>query len=214
MPSRRRRRRNRSRSKPRRESRVDQSLLRSFLRRRSTLWLVAAILTLAVGISLGVLSNRDDDEAPGPDGVAPTPTLAVSLPEIEPAPALLEEAEVLDVIDGDTIDVRVGGRRERIRYFGVDTPERGDRCFDEATERNEALVGEEVLLLPDLRERDQFDRLLRYVFTPAVESVDARLVAEGLGEAWRQDGAYRDELLALEDNAQAGGVGCLWAAGG
>ena len=214
MSSRRRRRRNRSRSKPRRESRVDQSPLRSFLRRRSTRWLVAAILTLAVGISLGVLSNRDDDEASGPNGVALTPTLAVSLPEIEPAPALLEEAEVLDVIDGDTIDVRVGGRRERIRYFGVDTPERGDRCYNEATERNEALAGDTVRLLPDVRERDPNDRLLRYVFTEEGASVEARLIAEGLGAAWRADGAYRDELVALETAARAADAGCLWGEGG
>ena len=32
-------------------------------------------------------------------------------------------ARVLAVIDGDTIEVLVDGRRERVRYIGIDTPE-------------------------------------------------------------------------------------------
>ncbi|MGB2695525.1 MAG: thermonuclease family protein, partial [Dehalococcoidia bacterium] len=112
---------------------------------------------------------------------------------------------------GDTIDVRVGGREERVRYYGVDTPELGDRCFADATARNEALVGERVLLLSDARERDPFDRLLRYVFTTSRESIDARLIAEGLALAWREDGTYRDQLAALESEARQQGAGCLWS---
>lgn len=122
----------------------------------------------------------------------------------------LEEARVIDVIDGDTIDVSLGGRRVRVRYYGVDTPERGERCFREATDRNEALIGARVLLLPDARLQDDFGRQLRYVFTPEGVSVDATLVAEGFGLAWRQDGRYRQEITALEVEAQAAGRGCLW----
>ena len=43
-----------------------------FLRRRSTKWLAAAIITLAIGISLGVLSDGGD----GADDIAPTPTIS------------------------------------------------------------------------------------------------------------------------------------------
>jgi len=50
---------------------------------------------------------------------------------------------VTRVIDGDTF---VSGRMTneqmlRIRLYGVDTPERGEPCFDEATERGEADTG-------------------------------------------------------------------------
>lgn len=122
----------------------------------------------------------------------------------------MEEARVVDVIDGDTIDVSLDGRRVRVRYYGVDTPERGERCFREAADRNEALIGGRVLLLPDARLKDDFGRELRYVFTPEGVSVDATLVAEGYGLAWRQDGRYRQEIIALEAEAQAAGRGCLW----
>lgn len=205
MPSRRRRRRNRPSRRARERSAVPGS---AFLRRRSTKWLIVAILTLALGLLIGELgrcTNEDASEA----GV-PTPTLAVALPPIEPDATLLEEAEVVGVIDGDTIDVRVGGERERVRFYGIDTPERGERCYDEATDRNEALVGSQVLLLADARERDPGGRLLRYVFTEAGVSVEAWLIAEGLGVAWREDGRYRESLVALEDEVRAEGAGCLW----
>jgi micrococcal nuclease len=179
------------------------------LRRRSNLWLLAAVVTLGIAIGVNALAGTcgGDGEAQPP---APTPTLAVALPAIEPDAVLLEPAEVLRIIDGDTIQVRIDGETERVRYYGIDTPEEGDDCYDEASDRNEALAGEVVLLLPDARDRDAFDRLLRYVFTAGGESIDARLIAEGLARAWTDDGTYRDQLVALEGEARAEGVGCLW----
>lgn len=122
----------------------------------------------------------------------------------------LQQADVHDVIDGDTIDVLIDGILTRIRYFGVDTPERGRACYREALDRNQLLVGDTVLLLPDARTEDGFGRLLRYVFLPDGTSVDATLVAEGFGQAWTRDGRYRDQIVALESDAQAAGRGCLW----
>jgi endonuclease YncB( thermonuclease family) len=124
----------------------------------------------------------------------------------------LVEVRVDKVLDGDTIDVIVSqtGRGARIRYYGVDTPEAGDRCYREALDRNESLLGDTVLLLPDARDEDRFERSLRYAFRPDGVSIDATLIAEGYAHAWREDGQYRDELLAIEREAQAQGRGCLW----
>jgi len=127
-----------------------------------------------------------------------------------PHPETLPTAIVMDVIDGDTIDVRLGGEPERVRYYGIDTPERGEPCYEEAKDRNEELIGRHVLLLADGRDRDRGSRLLRYVFTLDGLSVDAALVAEGFAYAWTKDGSYRDTLVALEEDAQREGRGCLW----
>jgi endonuclease YncB( thermonuclease family) len=123
----------------------------------------------------------------------------------------LQVATVQDVIDGDTADIVVDGRLYRVRYYGVDTPERGQRCFREATDRNQQLVpiDGKIYLLKDAREFDESGRLLAYVFLKDGTSVDATLVAEGYGEAWRRDGRYKDQLIALQQEATTANRGCL-----
>jgi endonuclease YncB( thermonuclease family) len=176
-------------------------------RRSRTGWLVVLALLLIVTAAAGIPYLVASEDAQRPNAVPQITTL--SLP---PGTDLddLQHAEVLEVIDGDTIDVRLNGRTVRVRYYGVDTPERGDHCYREATDRNEILIGGTVLLLPDARLEDPNGRLLRYIFLPDGTSVDATLVAEGFALAWRDDGRYRDQLISLEKQAQAAGRGCLW----
>lgn len=125
-------------------------------------------------------------------------------------PTGMQRAVVTHIVDGDTLDVLVDGREERVRLYGVDTTERGERCFRDATDRLEQLAGTEVLLSPDARDRDRYGRLLRYVYRPDGLSIDAQLIAEGLGTAWRDDGRLRFALIALEDRARTAQQGCIW----
>lgn len=122
----------------------------------------------------------------------------------------MDVARVVRIVDGDTIHVVVNGKDETIRFYGINTTERGQACSSEGTERTRQLVGTEVRLRPDARERDQYGRLLRYVYTPSGLSIDAEMVAEGLARAWRSDGALRFPIIALEDAARAARRGCLW----
>ena len=41
-------------------------------------------------------------------------------------PVLEANATIVRVVDGDTVDVSIGGRRERVRLIGIDTPETKD----------------------------------------------------------------------------------------
>jgi endonuclease YncB( thermonuclease family) len=127
-----------------------------------------------------------------------------------PQPESLPTAVVMEVIDGDTIEVVLDGKRETVRYYGIDTPERQEPCYEEAKKRNEELADRHVLLVADARDRDSGGRLLRYIFTLDGYSIDAALVAEGFAHAWTLDGSYRDALMALEEEAQREGRGCLW----
>jgi micrococcal nuclease len=125
-------------------------------------------------------------------------------------PGDLTAASVTRIIDGDTLDVRVDDREERVRIFGIDTPERGDRCFSEAAQALESMAGASVLLRADARERDRGGRLLRYVYTSDGVSIDASMINAGMALAWTQDGALRDPLVALEAQARDLRRGCLW----
>jgi len=108
---------------------------------------------------------------------------------------------VLRVIDGDTFTTT--GNRS-VRLFGVDTPERGEKCYNEATERLRELAGGGVRVELGPRSQDRYGRLLYYVYTQNGDSIDEILVSEGLAKAWTRDGQHRDLLVGLERD----GVGC------
>jgi micrococcal nuclease len=190
-------------------------------RRIAVTWVAAALMLVACDSGTDASGPtrvpRDTPTAaptaaPIPACRPPYPSAVVTPPgDVRCAdPATMESARVVRIVDGDTIEVEIDGREDTVRLFGVDTAERGQRCFVEASARLQQLAGAEVRLRPDKRERDRYGRLLRYLYTPDGASIDAALVAEGLGRAWRQDGALRDAIVALEAQAQAAHEGCLW----
>ena len=126
-------------------------------------------------------------------------------------PTNLQPASVLHVIDGDTIEVDLNGAIERVRYAGIDTPEKGERCAVEAAQRNATLVDTQVMLEPSLEDRDKHGRLVRYVWTQDGRSVDQLLLQEGLARAWYGPGTHRAELIATAEEANALFVGCLFS---
>ena len=92
------------------------------------------------------------------------------------------------VVDGDTIEVEVGGRAERVRYIGIDTPEWTDERPEvrararAATEANRRLVaGRRVRLELDVETRDRYGRLLAYVWVGDT-LVNEALVRDGHAE--------------------------------
>ena len=184
-------------------------------RRVAILWPLLILLAAFVGFLqlLTTGGGTASTATPGPLD-SPTPLLQTPTPTpppfIHPNPQSLEQATVENVIDGDTIDVLIDGELQRVRYYGIDAPEEGDNCYEEATERNRELVGTTVRLEPDARNEDKYGRLLRYVFTNDGTSVDAALVSEGLAKAWRDDGRYLARLTTLEIYAHEHGIGCLW----
>jgi endonuclease YncB( thermonuclease family) len=122
----------------------------------------------------------------------------------------LQQAELVEVVDGDGMDVLVDGALYRVRYIGVETPRPGQICYREALDRNQMLAGQALRLLPDGADENDSRELRRYVFLPDGTSIDATLVAEGFGHATMTDGRYRDQIAALQAEAQAAGRGCLW----
>ena len=79
-----------------------------------------------------------------------------------------EVGTVVDVTDGDTIKVNIGGSVFSVRYIGIDTPELGSGVEPFALEAEAAnavlLSGQQVVLEKDVSETDRFGRLLRYVW--------------------------------------------------
>lgn len=132
-------------------------------------------------------------------------------------PLGLTLAFVTRVVDGDTIEVSVRGEQWKLRYIGIDTPETVDPrrpvgCYGkEASERNRQLVeGKSVGLEKDVRDTDDFGRLLRYVWLDG-RMVNAALVEEGYAAAatYPPDVRYASAFASLQAKARAAGLG-LW----
>jgi micrococcal nuclease len=126
------------------------------------------------------------------------------------------------VVDGDTVIVDLGGRDERVRLIGIDTPETVDprkpvQCFGkEASNRTKALLpkGTEVRLERDVEARDRFGRLLAYVFRAGDGTfVNLALAEEGyaLPLTIPPNVAYADRFAAGAADARREGRG-LWGA--
>ena len=122
----------------------------------------------------------------------------------------MEQAFIARVIDGDTIELADG---QRVRYLGIDTPESGELYADEATAKNRELVEDKVVELQrGKRDKDEYGRLLRYVYVDGI-FVNAELVVRGCAKAYifDADERYSQILVQLEQYAKMTKRG-LWAA--
>lgn len=161
-------------------------------------------------------------------------TVNVQFADTTRTPAETRTATVVNVVDGDTVDVRFDdGTTERVRLLGVDTPEVhtevdpaefegvpdtesgrsclrtwGDRASQFATDR---LAGETVTVVFDAEadRRGSYDRLLAYVNTDG-DSFNYVLLQRGYARLYDSEFTRRDEFARAEDRAQANGTG-LWS---
>ena len=126
-------------------------------------------------------------------------------------------ANVINVIDGDTIIVKIEGREYKVRYIGIDAPEMDNSekpakfMSKETFEKNKELVmGKIVKLEKNISETDKHGRLLRYVYVGDL-MINAEMVRLGYAYAksYPPDVKYDDLLLKLQRKAKEAGLG-LW----
>ena len=125
---------------------------------------------------------------------------------------------VLKVIDGDTLVARLEGgdveRKETIRLLNVNTPEKDQPGFDEASEALKSLVRGGTIALefaePNVEKRDGFGRLLAFVFADGV-NVNVEIVRLGWSKLYTKYGKGRlhELFVAAEKEAREAKKG-LW----
>ncbi|MFH1445187.1 MAG: lamin tail domain-containing protein [Nanoarchaeota archaeon] len=117
-------------------------------------------------------------------------------------------AFVARIIDGDTIELE---NEERVRLLGIDTPEKGQILWQEATDRlTELIDGKNVTLETDETDKDKYERSLRYVWLNN-QNIDVLMVREGYAEVLiiEPDHKYESELRDAQNYAQASNLG-IW----
>jgi len=172
--------------------------------------LAVAVLLVLAGCSVGVDTGRT------------------------PAPGEGQTATVTDVVDGDTVTVRLAdGTSDTVRLVGVDTPEvhadadpaefgvpdteAGQSCLRRWGERAssfaaERLDGRQITLTfdPNLDRRGYYDRLLAYVAVDENGTLNYALVAAGYARVYDSDFGRQDRYRDAERRAREQDRG-LWA---
>lgn len=139
-------------------------------------------------------------------------------PDAGPASA---DALVTRVVDGDTVEARIGDEVEDVRLIGVDTPETvkpGEpvQCFGPQASAftHRRLEGERVRLVFGVERRDVYGRLLAYLYQRE-HLFNAALIRRGLARTLtippNDRYAARFERLALAAGRAGRG---LWGACG
>ena len=166
------------------------------------------VILLAVAVAVGALgANRLGAAGSGGGGGSDGPRSS-------------SEATVVRVVDGDTVVARVGGREERVRYIGMDTPEDVKpgtpvQCYSRkaAAENRRLVAGRRVRLVRDAEARDRYGRLLAYVYRASDGLfVNAELVRRGYARPLTipPNVAHRAQIARLARTARRTGRG-LWS---
>ena len=129
-------------------------------------------------------------------------------------------ALVTRVVDGDTAEMEIAGEGEKdVRFIGVDTPEsvapgQPLECFGrQASDFTSDLIeGERVQLLFGAERRDQYGRILAYVYVDG-KFVNAELLKLGYARTIEiaPNTDFADRFARLQQSAANAGRG-LWGA--
>lgn len=138
------------------------------------------------------------------------------------AATTLGEYRVANVVDGDTIEVSIDGRLQKVRLIGMDTPEVVDprkvvQCFgrEASAEAKRRLSGKTVRLEYDVQvgEQDKYGRRLAYVFLPDSSNYAEGMIRDGFAKEYTYQGQvykYQADFNQAESEAEQAARG-LWS---
>lgn len=132
-------------------------------------------------------------------------------------------AQVVRVVDGDTLIVDIAGERHRIRVLSIDTPETVDpdqpvQCYgpEASAFAHDTLAGQTVTLRsdPTQGDADKYGRLLRYVELGDGTGYAVLAARQGMARPYvyhHNPPAKTAQVQAAADQARHQGAG-LWGA--
>jgi len=157
-------------------------------RRRTWVRLIVLIVLVAIIVGFRLVEEIGFDQKPG------------------------DRFMVLRVIDGDTVELKGG---DRLRLLSIDTPEKGDPLYDEATMfLRQIALGRVARIEYSAKRRDKYGRLLGYLYIDSV-FINRQILINGLGYLYlfKDTDIGRDEtnlLLEAQRSAMKASVG-LWS---
>lgn len=194
-----------------------------FLKRPGFTTVILGVIIL-VSIIVGLADSDYKDASPS-SSAQPTQTIeSTSSAQVKSANDVSnsQEAQVIRVVDGDTVVVVLAGQKQKVRVIGINTPETIDprkpvQCFGKQASAyaNNLLFGQTVILEADPTQgnSDKYGRLLRYVWMKnGMEDYGADAIEQGYAYEYTYDTPYKyqSEYKNLQKQAAGAGRG-LWA---
>lgn len=136
-------------------------------------------------------------------------TLLLALPAYGQEQLPVLTGRVTKIVDGDTIDVWLDSGPIRVRLHAIDTPERGQPWFTQATDALSALIANKQVQIEPF-EQDRYERLVGIVFLGDL-NVNAELVKRGHAWAFRRYMRRADASLCEDEAAARTAKLGLWA---
>lgn len=185
-------------------------------------WLSIGLIALIVSVlTYGIIASQQGEENQETLSNSIASVSQATVPQEVPQQPGEPLYKVVKVIDGDTLDVAIDGKTERLRLIGIDTPETVDprktvQCFGkEASDKaKELLQNSSVRLEEDTSQdsRDKYGRLLRYVYLEDGTNYNKYMIAEGYAHeyTYQVPYVYQAEFKAAEKSARENNRG-LWS---
>lgn len=116
-----------------------------------------------------------------------------------------EEAILLRVIDGDTIETDLG----KVRLLGINTPEKNMPYSNESKNLLRHFENQSIELLRDIDDKDLYGRMLRYLFYEN-RLINIEILEKGFASSYMTSGLrYEKEILRAENYSREYSLG-IW----
>jgi micrococcal nuclease len=140
-------------------------------------------------------------------------TVFISLIFISSALAKEYIAKVLSNHDGDTLTVMLNGKKEKVRLLGIDTAEiqqQGEWGNKAKDFTRKITKGKNIKLITDVQERDQYGRVLAYVYVDGI-FLNQELIKQGYAMllTYAPNVKYAGLLKETQTKARESGAG-IW----
>jgi micrococcal nuclease len=181
---------------------------------RKILFLIAGVLSLGILFAFVPFHSPTVADAPVVASTNKKPYAKKASPIDGPYP-------VKEVVDGDTIKIRIGGKTVAIRILGIDTPEKYatrtgyQECYgQEASDfAKKQLAGQTVTIETDSTQdqKDKYGRILAHVFYSGGLYYEEESIRNGFGfrYVYKKPTKYDERLKQAEMLAKNDSVG-VW----
>ncbi len=105
------------------------------------------------------------------------------------------DGKVVGVIDGDTFDMMLNGKKIRVRMFGIDAPERRQDYYQKSKQALSDLIFGEVVRI-ETKSKDRYKRTLAEVYV-GNKWINREMVVQGM--AWHFKRYSSDSRIAAAE---------------